>query len=302
MKVLVSGWFSFEQMGATGGDIIARDQVCNWLSEAGILYDIALAPPFSGGVDWKEVDPGTYSDVVFVCGPFGNGWPVTAFLERFAHCRLSGINLSMLQPTDEWNPFELLLERDSTRTVRPDITFLGPKPHVPVVGLILAHKQLEYGKDSLHDQANRAIKELLASREASVVPIDTSLENNAGGLRTEAEIESLIAKMDLVVTTRLHGTVLSIKNGVPVIPVDPISGGAKISMQVKCIGWPVLFGSQNLDLAAMQEAFDYCLTEEARRRALESALMAREKVRETKKLFMQMFSRKPVNPVSHGQD
>lgn len=302
MKVLVSGWFSFEQMGATGGDIIARDQVCGWLGEAGIKFDIALAPPFSGGVNWKEVDPGAYSDVVFVCGPFGNGWPVTDFLARFAHCRLSGINLSMLQPMEEWNPFEILLERDSTRAVRPDITFLGPKPRVPVVGLILAHKQLEYGKDSLHEQANQAIEKLLASCEASVVPIDTSLENNAGSLRTEAEIESLIARMDLVVTTRLHGTVLSIKNGVPVIPVDPIKGGAKISMQVKCIGWPVLFGSHNLELTALQEAYAYCLTDEARRRAVESAQRAKEKVRETKNVFLQMFSQKAVNPIAHGQD
>ena len=28
MRILVAGWFSFEDMGATAGDIIARDIAC----------------------------------------------------------------------------------------------------------------------------------------------------------------------------------------------------------------------------------------------------------------------------------
>ena len=31
MKTLVAGWFSFEQMGASAGDLLARDLVCEWL-------------------------------------------------------------------------------------------------------------------------------------------------------------------------------------------------------------------------------------------------------------------------------
>jgi hypothetical protein len=53
MKTLVAGWFSFEQMGATAGDLMARDLACDWLERAGHSYDVALAPPFSGGVDWR---------------------------------------------------------------------------------------------------------------------------------------------------------------------------------------------------------------------------------------------------------
>src|SRR5258706_8699885 len=105
MHILVAGWFSFEKMGATAGDIIARDLVSSWLEEAGITYDIALASPFEGGINWEETDPHRYTDVVFVCGPFGNGWPVTEFLKYFSGCRLTGINLSMLQSPQEWNPF-----------------------------------------------------------------------------------------------------------------------------------------------------------------------------------------------------
>jgi hypothetical protein len=70
MKILVAGWFSFEKCNATAGDLMARDLVCEWIENAGHAYDIALAPPFVGGVDWRSVEPKTYSHVVFVCGPF----------------------------------------------------------------------------------------------------------------------------------------------------------------------------------------------------------------------------------------
>jgi hypothetical protein len=63
MKVLVAGWFSFEDMGATAGDLMARDVACDWLHAAGHACDVALAPPFVGGVDWRAVDPEAYSHV-----------------------------------------------------------------------------------------------------------------------------------------------------------------------------------------------------------------------------------------------
>lgn len=31
----MTGWFSSEQMGASAGDLLARDVACEWLREAG---------------------------------------------------------------------------------------------------------------------------------------------------------------------------------------------------------------------------------------------------------------------------
>ena len=73
MKALVAGWFSFKHMGATAGDLLARDLVCDWLKFVNYSYDVAIAPPFKGGVDWQKVSPEEYTHVIFVCGPFGNG-------------------------------------------------------------------------------------------------------------------------------------------------------------------------------------------------------------------------------------
>jgi hypothetical protein len=300
MRILIAGWFSFEKMGATAGDIIARDLVCGWLKETSIAYDIALAATFEGGIDWKKTDPKSYTDVVFVCGPFGNGWPVTEFVDHFSGCRLIGINLSMLQSPEEWNPFEILFERDSVLVTRPDITFLGTPPAIPVVGVILAHKQLEYGKNSLHEKANEAIRNLLLKKEAAVVMIDTALEKNQGGLKTHGEVEALIARMDLVLTTRLHGTVLALKNGVPVIPIDPIAGGAKISLQVKTLNWPVLFKAAFLDENKLSEAFNYCLTRTAKNKAMECAEVAVKKIEALKESFLTQLLCLPEKKYAYG--
>lgn len=290
MMVLVAGWFSFEQMGATAGDLLARDLVCQWLECAGLSYDIALAPPFSGGVDWRSVDPGKYSHVVFVCGPFGNGPPITEFLPRFAGCRLIGVDLSMLDPLETWNPFDLLLERDSSVTSRPDITFLSRQAHAPIVGVILVHPQAEYKGKAMHRLANDAIERLIASREMSAVSIDTQLDTNKTGLRSPAEVESLIARMDVVVTTRLHGTVLALKNGIPVVAVDPIAGGAKIRRQAETIGWPVLFTADALSDEELQRAFDYCLTADARAKAKECCERAVRMLKGVQDDFISGFS------------
>jgi exopolysaccharide biosynthesis predicted pyruvyltransferase EpsI len=145
---------------------------------------------------------------------------------------------------------------------------------VPVVGIILAHKQQEYKGKARPEAANAAIERLTRSAEMSIVPIDTALENNAGGLRTAGEVESLISRMDVVITTRLHGAVLSLKNGIPVVPIDPIAGGAKISAQIRTLGWPLLFNAEHLDDEQLRAALDFCLTDGARQTARECARRA----------------------------
>ena len=47
MKALVAGWFSFQGMGTTAGDLMVRDVVCDWLEAAGFMYDVAIASPFA---------------------------------------------------------------------------------------------------------------------------------------------------------------------------------------------------------------------------------------------------------------
>ena len=268
MKVLIAGWFSFELMGATAGDLMSKHTVCEWLDKENILYDVALAKPFKGGVKWEQVDPKEYTHVIFLCGPFGNGWPIIDFLKNFSKSKLIGINLSMLQNLDEWNPFDLLLERDSSRTSNPDLVFLSKTNNVPVVGLVLVEPQKEYKNKARHKEANEIIYKLLERYHCAVIPIDTRLDvPNKGGLNSPQEIESTISKMDVIVTTRLHGMVMGLKNGIPVLALDAIEGGAKITKQAKTIGWPNVFIINQFDNDDLEEGYQYCLTQQAKNEA-----------------------------------
>jgi len=223
---------------------------------------------------------------VFVCGPFGNGPPLTEFLEKFAGRRLVGLNLTMLQRLDEWNPFDLLIERDSSVRSHPDMALLSRQPLVPVAGLVLIDNQPEYRERDRHEAANTALKKLAASREVAVVPIDTRLDTNTMGLRTAAQVESLIARTDVVLTTRLHGMVLAVKNGVPALAVDPVAGGGKIHRQAAALGWPVALRCDNLSDEALRQALDYCLTADARAVARACADRAATVLRQARDLFL----------------
>jgi hypothetical protein len=267
-RALVAGWFSFECMGASAGDLMARDVAGEWLRAAGIAYDVALAAPFAGGVDWRLTNPDDYSHLIFVCGPIGNGPPVDELLRRFSAAVRVGLNLTMLQRLEDWNPFDLLWERDSSVDSRPDMAILAEVRSVPVVGLIRIDHQPEYSARDRHHEVDAAFGHLLAQREAAVVPIDTRLDTNTTNLRTPAEIATLIGRTDVVLTTRLHGAVLAIKAGVPPVVIDSVSGGAKVSRQAARLGWPAVLSVDQLTHEALEHAFDWCLSQEGRSAAL----------------------------------
>jgi hypothetical protein len=292
VRALVAGWFSFELMGASAGDLLACDVVCGWLDRGGVPYDVALAPPFAGGVDWKTVDPHSYTDLIFVCGPIGDGPPVDELLARFTGRRLTGINLTMLHRLDEWQPFDLLWERDSSDRARPDVALLSTRPLASVVGTVLIDSQPEYGERDRSVDAHAAIERVLGARELAVVRIDTRLDEDGGALRSPAQVESLIARMDAVVTTRLHGTVLALKNGVPAVVIDSVAGGDKVSRQARALGWPALLLADGLDDSDVAAALEWCLSREARARADEVVRAAAGQLDEVEREFRAAFTRR----------
>ena len=290
-RVLVAGWFSFEPLGATAGDVQARDLACSWLERAGVAYDVANAPALASGLDWRAANPDDYSHVVFVCGPAGRRPPLPELVERFARCRLVGLDVSMDVPLAEWNPFEVLLERDSERGARPDLAFGAPAPVVPVIGVVLVPLQREYGERARHADAEVAIARLTTGRPCVAVAIDTALTNDPDGrdpsaIRSPDEAEALIARMDAVLTTRLHGLVLALKAGVPVVALDPVAGGAKVSRQAEAVGWPLVFTPEQLDPERLDTALDHCLTEAARGEAAACAQDAARSVEAIRRDFL----------------
>jgi hypothetical protein len=290
-RALVAGRFSFEPLGATAGDLMARDVACGWLDEAGLAYDVANAPVLGEGLDWRSADPAAYSHLVFVCGPADRHPPLPELLERFAGCRIVGLDVSMDRPLEEWNPFHALIERDSPRAARPDLAFAAPAVRVPVIGVVLVPHQREYGERGRHAEVEAAIERVVWATDAVSVAIDTALTNDPSGrdpssLRSAAEAESLIARMDAVVTTRLHGLVISLKAGVPAVAIDPIAGGAKVLRQAGALGWPHALPADELSDAWLRDALDACLSPEGREAALACARRASEAMGDIRERFL----------------
>lgn len=283
MRVLVTGWFSFEPMGATAGDVQARDLACSWLAEAGIACDVANAPVFGEGVDWRSAEPAHYSHLLFVCGPFGRREPLPELVARFSGSRLVALDVSLVTPPEEWDPFDALLERDSAAAARPDMAFAAAPEGVPVVGVVLVPKQREYGGRAMHEEAEAMVERLTRSAGVVSVAIDTALTNDPMSherIRSAGEAESVIARMDAVVTTRLHGLVLALKSGVPAVALDPVAGGAKVLRQAETLGWPYAFAADEVDDADLRTALAACLGEEARRTSRECARRAKLEIEE----------------------
>ena len=287
MRILVAGWFSFDEVVATVGDLLARDVLCRWLDRAQLTYEVANAPLLGGGIDWRAADPAGYDRVIFVCGPFGRRPLLAEFVDRFGERPLVGVDLTMLEGEGAWNPFDLLFERDGEAKdrARPDLSFAAePAPALAVTAVLLAHVQGEY-PDGLHRAAAEGIARLPDVRPTALFHTDTDLLD-ADRVRSAAEVASLIARADVVVTTRLHGLVLALRQGVPAVAIDPIAGGAKVTRQAEAIGWPAVLSAASLSDEALGEAFDFCLTPEARSRARECAEGAQRELADLEETFV----------------
>jgi Polysaccharide pyruvyl transferase len=265
-RCLVTGWFSFVDGEITAGDLASRDVLCGWLEEKGVAFDVAMSPCFdSRGLRLDDVDPARYTDLVFVCGP-AHGAQVDRLLTRFGHCRRVAVNVSVIGATA--SRFEATVARDGDGTDRPDLSLLRPARSVPVVGVTLGHPQHEYGDRGRHREVEAAVRRLLERVDVAAVPFDTRLDTRDALLPSHSDhVEAVISRFDVVVTARMHGLVLALKQGIPALALDPIHGGAKVSAQAAVLGWPAVVRAEDLSEARLDECLRWCLGGAARQRA-----------------------------------
>ncbi|XRQ14945.1 polysaccharide pyruvyl transferase family protein [Actinomadura welshii] len=272
MRVLVTGWPSFLHGEATAGDVLAMEAVRRALGSAGVGCDLAWSPVFRpGGLDLGRADPARYTHLVFTCGPL-HGPQVEELHRRYARCTRVAVGVSVIDPDDPAvTGFDAVLPRDSPAGApRHDLAALPETAPVPVAGVVLAPGQAEYGTRRLHDRVERELTDWLAARECARLPLDTRLDPRDWRLcATAAELESALRRLDLVVTTRLHGLVLALKNGVPALAVDPVAGGAKVTAQARAWSWPAVLtvpadgagrAGPLLDERELDRWWDWCLS------------------------------------------
>ncbi|WP_345961975.1 polysaccharide pyruvyl transferase family protein [Streptomyces sp. BRB040] len=272
-RILVTGWFSFLHGEATAGDVLALARVERVLRDAGLAYDVVWSPGFrADGTHFADVDPAAYSRLVFVCGPV-HGTQVEELHRRFAHCVRIAVGVSVVDPhSPAVTGFHRVLARDAAGTGPGlDLAARAPAlPPVPVVGVVLTHGQHEYGGRRRHEEVAAALTGWLAGRDCARLELETRLDAHDWRLcGTPAQLEAVLSRLDLVVTDRLHGLVLALRAGVPVLAADPVEGGAKVTAQARACGWPALVPAERLTGAAAGAAaegllgrwWDWCLTD-----------------------------------------
>src|SRR5690606_11840887 len=131
----------------------------------------------------------------------------------------------------------------------------------PVVGVILTYGQEEYGEQRRHVQVADRVTRWLAGKDCARLELAARLDTHDWHLSaTPAQVQSVLARLDLLVTDRLHGLVLALRVGTPVLAVDPVAGGAKVSAQARAVGWPALLSAEQSDERRLDRWWDWCLT------------------------------------------
>lgn len=286
-RVLVTGWPSLPDGEATAGDVLAMDAVAGGLAAVGIPRDLAWSPVLRpSGLTLDAADAARYSHLVFACGPLA-GPGVAALHEQFRDCRRIAAGVSVPDPADPAAAgFDLVLPRDgpgvpptgdlAAAALNPAPGGLpGPARDVPVAGVIMVARQAEYGGRAEHEHVAASLDGWLRGCGCARIPLDTRLDPRDWRLcGTPDEFTVIVSRLDLVVTMRLHGLVLALSRGVPVLAVDPVAGGAKVSAQARAWGWPALLEpgpDGGVDVGDLSRWRDWCLSPDGRAAAARAA-------------------------------
>ncbi len=259
----MTGWFSFRQGEATAGDVLALSRVRQVLDRLGVPHDVAWSPGFAPrDLTLDDVRSADYQRLIFVCGPL-HGPRLVELHERFAHCERIAVGTSVVDPADPAvTGFHTILARDgAARPPSRDLSLRAPRATpAPVVGLMLTEGQHEYGERRRHDEVAATVTDWLAATGCAPVVLESRLDATDGRLCGSAdELLSIVARLDVVVTDRLHGLVLALRVGVPSIAVDPVVGGAKVIAQARACGWPAVVPVERLSARWLDAWLVWCL-------------------------------------------
>jgi hypothetical protein len=200
--------------------------------------------------------------MLFVCGPL-HGAPVRRLHEVFARSRRVAVGVSVLDRADPAVAgFHRVLARDAPGAPpAPDLAFGAPAgPLPPVAAVVLTEGQGEYGARRRHAEVTGAVLERLHGTGAALLPWDTRIATDDWRVPSSADrFEAVLARVDVVVTSRLHGLVTALRRGVPALAVDPVEGGAKLTAQARALAWPALLSPGEVRTPAFDDWWEWCL-------------------------------------------
>ncbi|WP_241248923.1 polysaccharide pyruvyl transferase family protein [Rhodococcus sp. X156] len=277
VRVLVVGWPSLLHGEATAGDVLSMQAVGRALARAGTAHELAwsavMCPP--EGLRLDDADPARFTHLVFACGPLAGAGP-TQLHRRFAGlCRIA-VGVSVLDAADPAVAgFDHVIARDAPGVpAQRDLAARHRSASVPVLGVYLTRGQAEYGPRRRHPAVVAALQGWLSTVDAARLDLDTRLDPRDWRLAaTPGQIEALLRRLDAVVTMRMHGLVLALKNGVPALAVDPVAGGGKVSAQAHAWQWPAVVPAEEVGTARLHEQLAWCLSAAGRTTAAARAAL-----------------------------
>jgi hypothetical protein len=263
-KTLIIGAFSDIGKNATFGDIQAKEVLISWLNENKMNFDVIDNVSNTEKQQLiEEIDPNKYDTLIYVCGPFGKN----KIYKKFSHCLKIGLDVSIINDENYYlnnsNGLNFIIPRESPNKTNPELAFKANSDKVLVVGLCLVHFQNPI-ETSRHQQVDIAVKKYFKDSGNAIIKLDTlittPIRKNTTNITSISQFESLVRKCDVIISSRLHGLVYSLKNNIPVVAIDPKLGGGKVTKQANELGWPVIINGDNLsseDVSlAVQKALD----------------------------------------------
>ncbi len=270
MRVLIISWASFLHGEATAGDVASMYRVASALRTAGIPHDSAWNPMLRpDAMSLADAPAQNYTDVVFVCGRL-HGWQVEQLHDRYASCHRVAVGCSVIDPhSPAYTGFHSVLARDfpgvaATRDLSAGVAYA----RTPVAALVLASGIREQRG---HEPVQQHLLDWFSGVDCAPIVADSRLNtDDARMCATPDQFAALLDRCDVVVTTRLHGLAIGLACGVPVLAVDPVAGGGKVSAQATAWEWPALLSAEDVQVSPegahprLQRWWEWCRTPEAR--------------------------------------
>lgn len=270
-RVALAWWGSVPGGGPTIGDLLALRAAHNEITrqgfESSVICDAAFSHLVAPFAPIGEPVANNYDAFVWICGPLIAGSSgFRDLFDRFEGLPRIAAGVSVLPPNvaDHFNSFEVCIARDGRDNAYGDLALAAPWEEGSAfeggeaafqrqgLALCIRGAQYEYGPENCVDRrVDELCTRLVTTSGLGSSLIETRLDRPGAAV---AAMELQFCTARLVVSSRLHGALLALRHGAPVVAIDQIKGGGKVSEVLTRLGWPWVFHADQADPAEIQAA------------------------------------------------